>query len=429
VRPAAAPAYGDRTLGDGGTGRQFFDGWIVVGAVSIMLLVAGGLGFYGLSVYLKELKDARGFSVGSISGATSLFFVVAGLVGLAIAYFIARHDVRIVIVFGTVVAGVALALLGQVRELWQLYLVDAVFAVGYACCFLVPATTVVTRWFHRRRSVALSISSTGISVGGLIFTPVASGLIDHLGLGVALPWLGAVWIALVLPVAIVIWPDPAIRGEQPDGGLDERVLTGVTAAHGGVPYEIAVRSTFFRSLVMAYVLGMTAQVGGLIHLFNRVSDDADKSTAELAVLCVALASVVFRLIGGVVAVRAPLVRLTAVIFGVQAVSLVVLSVGTTTGTLLFGSLLFGATIGNTLMLQPLLVAEAFGVRDYAKLYSVSQLLSTVGVAGGPFVIGFLHDMAGGYPPAYLVAALLSVGAMVTLLAAGPVTQYRAQFAV
>ncbi len=411
------------------TGRRFFDGWIVVGAVSIMLLVAGGLGFYGLSVYLKELKDARGFSVGSISGATSLFFVVAGLVGLAIAYFIARHDVRIVIVFGTVVAGVALALLGQVRELWQLYLVDAVFAVGYACCFLVPATTVVTRWFHRRRSVALSISSTGISVGGLIFTPVASGLIDRLGLGVALPWLGVVWIALVLPVAIVIWPDPTIRGEQPDGGLDERVTTGVTAAHGGVPYEIAVRSTFFRSLVIAYVLGMTAQVGGLIHLFNRVSDDADKGTAELAVLCVALASVVFRLIGGVVAVRAPLVRLTAVIFGVQAVSLVVLSAGTTTSTLLLGSLLFGATIGNTLMLQPLLVAEAFGVRDYAKLYSVSQLLSTVGVAGGPFVIGFLHDMAGGYPPAYLVAALLSVGAMVTLLAAGPVTQYRAQFAV
>jgi predicted MFS family arabinose efflux permease len=173
---------------------------------------------------------------------------------------------------------------------------------------------------------------------------------------------------------------------------------------------------------------MTAQVGALIHLFNRVSDDIDKTTAEAAILCVALASVTFRLIGGVVATRVPLVRLTTVMFGVQALSLVVLAAGTTRGVLLAGSVLFGATIGNTLMLQPLLVAEAFGVRDYAHLYSVNSLLSTVGVAAGPFVVGLIHDTAGGYPTAYVVAAGLSVGAMLVMWAAGPVTAYRASFA-
>jgi len=157
---------------------RVFDGWFVVGAVSVVLLVAGGLGFYGLAVYLKELKDARGFSVGWISGATSLFFVIGGLAGPAVARVIERRDVRLVIAAGGIVAGIALALLGQVRELWQLYLVDALLAVGNTCCFLVPCTTVVTRWFHRRRSVALSIASTGISAGGLVFTPLASTLIN-----------------------------------------------------------------------------------------------------------------------------------------------------------------------------------------------------------------------------------------------------------
>ncbi len=412
------------------TRRRVFDGWIVVGAISLMLLVAGGLGFYGLSVYLKALKDTRGFSVGWISGATSMFFVVGGVVGIVIARFIAYRDVRIVIAFGAIVGGMSLALLGQVRQLWQLYLVDASLAVGYACCFLVPATTVVTRWFHRRRSVALSISSTGISVGGLVFTPVASGLIDHLGLATALPWLGAVWVILVLPVTPFIWPDPASRGQRPDGDEVGAVVGGgVTAAQGGMPYADAIHSRFFKALVLAYILGMTAQVGGLIHLYNRVSDDIDKSTAEAAVLCVAFASVTFRLIGGVVAQRTPIVRLTAFVFGVQAVALVVLSAGSTTPVLLAGSVLFGATIGNTLMLQPLLVAEAFGVRDYARLYSVNSLLSTVGVAAGPFIVGLLHDLTGGYPTAYLAAASLSVGAMVVMIAAGPVTQYRARFAV
>jgi MFS family permease len=410
--------------------RRVFDGWIVVAATSIMLLVAGGLGFYGLSVYLKELKDARGFSVGWISAATSLFFVVGGLVGLAVARFIAHHDVRIVIMGGTVIAGASLALLGQVHQVWQLFLVDAALAVGYSCCFLVPGTTVVTRWFHRRRSVALSIASTGISVGGLIFTPVASGLIDHVGLSTALPWLGLVWVVVVLPVAVVIWPDPITRGERPDGDEGPVAMAGAGAAPSwpGVPYREAVHSRFFKALVLAYILGMTAQVGALIHLFNRVSDDIDKTTAEASILCVALASVTFRLIGGVVATRVPLVRLTTVMFAVQALSLVVLAAGTTSGALMAGSVLFGATIGNTLMLQPLLVAEAFGVRDYARLYSVNSLLSTVGVAAGPFVVGLIHDTAGGYPAAYVVAAGLSVGAMLVMWSAGPVTAYRASFA-
>src|SRR5438270_72346 len=131
---------------------------------------------------------------------------------------------------------------------------------------------------RRRRSVALSISSTGISVGGLVFTPVASGLIDAFGIGAALFWLGLVWIVVVVPISTVIWPDPSSRGEEPDGGVAFD-SGGVTAAHGGLPYEEAVHSRFFKAVVVAYVLGMTAQVGALIHLFNRVSDDVDKAAA------------------------------------------------------------------------------------------------------------------------------------------------------
>ncbi|HEY1282395.1 MAG TPA: MFS transporter [Acidimicrobiales bacterium] len=392
---------------------RVFDGWFVVGAVSVVLLVAGGLGFYGLSVYLKELKDARGFSVGWISGATSLFFVIGGLAGPAVARVIERRDVRLVIAAGGIVAGIALALLGQVQQLWQLYLVDALLAVGNTCCFLVPCTTVVTRWFHRRRSVALSIASTGISMGGLVFTPLASALIGHLGIATASVILGAVWTGVVVPTATVIWPDPASRGEWPDGDEPAAVSsTGAVAEAAGVPYEEAIHSRFFRVVVIAYVFGLTAQVGALIHLYNRVSDDAGKGAAGAAVLCVALSSVVFRLLGGVVAERVPLRRLTVTMFVIQGVSLAILAGASSAGALLAGSVLFGATIGNTLMLQPLLIAEAFGVRDYARIYSLNLLWTTLGVAGGPFVLGVIHDVTGGYTTAYVVAAILSVvGAM------------------
>jgi predicted MFS family arabinose efflux permease len=99
-------------------------------------------------------------------------------------------------------------------------------------------------------------------------------------------------------------------------------------------------------------------------------------------------------------------------FVLQGVSLAILAGASSAGALLAGSVLFGATVGNTLMLQPLLIAEAFGVRDYARIYSLNLLWTTLGVAGGPFVLGLIHDATGGYTSAYVVAAILSlVGAM------------------
>jgi len=72
------------------------------------------------------------------------------------------------VIGGGVIGGVSLAALGQVEQQWQLFVVYAVFGVAFAAAGLVPATTVVTRWFHERRSVALSVASTGLSVGGIL---------------------------------------------------------------------------------------------------------------------------------------------------------------------------------------------------------------------------------------------------------------------
>ncbi len=46
-------------------------------------------------------------------------------------------------------------------------------------------------------------------------------------------------------------------------------------------------------------------------------------------------------------------------------------------------------------------------------------LSSLGTAGGPLLLGWLHDAAGGYRASYLVAAALSLSGAVVLLFAGP----------
>jgi MFS family permease len=91
---------------------------------------------------------------------------------------------------------------------------------------------------------------------------------------------------------------------------------------------------------------------------------------------------------------------------IQGVMLGGLGLATAAGALLIASAGFGITIGNILLLQSMLLAEAYGARHYARIYSIGNLFATAGVAGGPLLLGILHDVSG-YRIAYLGAMVAS----------------------
>ena len=397
---------------------RFFAGWIVVGAAFLLLMANSGFIFYGQAVYLDALTDERGFSTGEASLGQSLVFVVGGLVGPRIGKLITERDVRLVVVGGLVTSWVAVLLLGRVQELWQLYAVNVLVGVGFSAAGLVPATTVVTRWFETRRSVALAIASTGLSVGGLTFTQLVAWWIDRDGIELATPWLVVVWAACTLPVVPLLWPTPEHRGMLASGAVAGSVPLGV-------PYDVAVRSRFFRMVTAGYVLVLGMQVGGITHLVKLGNERGGDGTGGRLIAGLTIASVVARLIGGVVADRRPLVRLAVGFAAAQALALALLSQVDSSLLLVLCAVLFGATIGNILMLQPLLFADAMGARDYARIFAFNQLIVVAGVALGPFLLGALHDAAS-YELSYLVGAVLCAVGVGLLSRAGSTAATRSE---
>ena len=395
-----------------------FRGWWVVAGVFVMLTVTAGLAFYGLPVYLRALTVEQGFSVSAVSGATAVFFLVSGLTGLPVAAWLARHDPRPLVAVGAVACGLALVLLGRVTQVWQVYAAYVVFGAGFAAASLVPGTTLITRWFNRRRSVALSIGSTGLSFGGVAITPAVAGLVERDGLATVAPWLGLALVVGVVPLtALLLRPSPAALGLQPDG--DPAPPPGSPAASAGEPAATALRTRFYRCVTGAHLLAMLAQVGGIAHLYNLVAERRGAGLAATALSVLAVSSLVGRLLGGLVASRTSLRAMAVVLMVVQAATLAVLAVLDTAGPLLVVTVVFGLTVGNLLMLHPLLLAERFGVRDYGRIYSRSQLVATLGVAGGPLFMGGVHDLVDGYGIAFAVTGAASALAAVVLSASGP----------
>lgn len=383
----------------------------MVAGLFVVLTISSGLGFYNLSVYMNVLAAAKGFSVSALSVAVGVFFIVGGVAGMWVAALLNRFDVRLVMVAGALLAGGALGSSGWASELWQVYALYLLFGLGNSAVSIVTSTTLVTRWFPgRSRSVALSVASTGLSMGGVLITPLSARLFANLGLETVMPWLGAAFCGVIVPVALlVIRPHPVVASQT----------TERASLRQGWRYGAAVRSRFFPLVTAAYVLCMAAQVGGIAHLYNRAEAEVGYAVAATAVQVLTVMSILCRLLGGLLVTRVPIRAFTLGNLLGQCAGLLVIAAAAGPVGILLGAGLFGATVGNLLMLHPLLLAEAFGVRDYPRIFSLSNALTTVGVAGGPVMLGLLYDFQG-YGHAYLVAAALSLGASLVMLTAGAV---------
>lgn len=105
-----------------------------------------------------------------------------------------RYGVRAVMIAGIVLAGACYLFLNRLGALWQFYLIYAFLGVAYATIGVLPAAAVVSRWFSRKRGLAMGITMAGVGLGGAIMSPLSNYLISTLG-----------WRATYLLFALVFW--------------------------------------------------------------------------------------------------------------------------------------------------------------------------------------------------------------------------------
>jgi len=393
--------------------KGLFYGWKVVGALFVMLAFSSGIGFYGHSIILQALARESGFDVGLASSAVSLFFLVAGLTGLIIAPLIERIDVRIVIAMGTILASVSLAMIGRVTTTAELFGVYVLFGIGWSGSGLLPATTLIARWFQTNRAKALSIASTGLSVGGITVTPLMAFLVDEYSLYGASPMLGVIYLIGILPIALLV-----LRSSPTDVGLSPDGSSSVVAANGILLMD-ALRHPFFWSLSIAYIFVMAAQVGGIAHQYGVLTERVSAAQAAYGIAILPAASVVGRLVGGMILDRVSTSGFTIIMMMCQATSLFIIASSTDVYILFLGLALFGISVGNLLMLPPLIIAEVYGLVNYSQIYSWSNLITMMGVAAGPVLMGILVGESGAYLVPYLVAGALGLTAAIVFIVFKP----------
>ncbi len=390
-----------------------FHGWYIVAAVFVVTTTTSGLAFYNLSILLAAFVSERGFPVALASSATATFFIASGIGGAISGRLIERFDARFVIAFSATIGALALESVSVLRETWQLYAFHIVFGLSHGASGLVPATTLVARWFNARRALAFSIAFTGLSFGGILVAPAVAFMISRMGLSGAAPYMGLAYFLGIAPVAVlVLRPSPAALGLVPDGA--EPARSAGSAPQPAVSSAEAWRSRYFYAVSIAYLFLLGSQVGAIAHIYRLASVRDGVATAALAIATMATSSTVGRLVGGGVTLWMPVRVFALALMVMQAVALALLAFATDRPAILAGACVFGLTMGNSLMMHPLLLAERFGTRDYGRIYSMSQLVTMIGVAGCPALIGVMYEASGDYELPFLIVCGGSLVGFLTL---------------
>ena len=191
--------------------EKLYYGYIIASAAFfIQMLGPGAYITYG--VFFNSFLTEFGWSRAMISGASSLFFFMFGLLGILTGRLVDKIGPRIVMTGCGIFYGSGYMLMSQIQSVWQLYLFyGLIVAIGFSAIDVVTLST-IARWFTRLRGTMSGIIKVGAGVGMLLMPLVTNWMISSYGWRTSYIIIGGVVLVFVAVVSQFLKRDPSKIG-------------------------------------------------------------------------------------------------------------------------------------------------------------------------------------------------------------------------
>jgi MFS family permease len=181
------------------TARYFYGYNIVASGFIIQAVAIGAMFTYG--VFFKEFQAEFGWTRATVSGASSLAFLVMGAAGIRAGRLNDRIGPKILVVVSGISMGLGYLLMSRIQAPWQLYLLYGVLVgTGFSTHDVITLST-VARWFAKRRGMMSGIVKVGTGSGQLVVPLIATALIAAYGWRNAYLIIGAAVLVILVTVA------------------------------------------------------------------------------------------------------------------------------------------------------------------------------------------------------------------------------------
>ena len=393
-----------------------------------------------LTVLIYPMSEELGWSRTLIAGSVSVGALAALVMSPVIGWAIDRYGARPVLVISVIVLGVVMTLLAWATIPLTFYLAFAVARIVFHTSAPNGSSTVASRWFIRKRGRAIGVIFLFGAVGGIVFTMVATLVVDSYGLKAT--WITIGLIVLITSVApslflvaerpedIGLLPD----GVPPDGVPPDSVLGFVSASQLDPAVAVALHVTIndddswtFHDAIRTKAFWLLVFLGFAIffvhtsvgvHMGAYFRDvGLGPTTAALAVSVSWIVSAIGSLVWGWVADRVEVRHAYSGMFLVQAASTLYLIFVAGTGGVFLAAAFIGVISSGSNVLPSIMYANYFGRNSLGKIRGLGEIGVLLGQATGPVIAGILFDVRGSYTIIFVVFVVMALGCSLLVLKA------------
>lgn len=379
--------------------------WVIVALGGLMGCIAVGA-MFSLAVFLAPMSEETGWSRAGISFGMTINFIVMAFGSFAWGAASDRWGARVVTLCGAVLLGTALTFASRAQSLLAFQLSYGILVGLAASAFFAPMIATVTGWFATRRNLAVSLVSAGMGMAPLTISPLATWLISQYGWRAAMFYIGIMAWVLLIPAALFVRRPPAVASGSP--GVPAKPVKGEVGR--------ALNSPQFLVLGFTFMLCCAAHSGPIFHMVSYAMYCGLGSMAAVSVYSVeGLAGLGGRVAIGLLADRFGAKRLLIITLALQSLCIASYLQVNELAEFYTLAVIFGIAYGGGMPLYASLARDYFGQHIMGTVFGAATMLSSLGMALGPVVGGWIFDTYGNYAWLYIASAAVALGAVLLAL--------------
>jgi sugar phosphate permease len=406
----------------------------MIGLVSALRVLGGGLHQYGFTVFFLPVTQDLGLTRAATSLAFSLARAEGSLAAPIVGYFIDRFGPKPIMLTAALMAGIGYILFSWVNSYTTFLIVYlGVISIAFTAGFVHAPMVIANSWFIRLRARAMTVVSAAVPVGGAVITPVLAMVVTAFGWRWGAFLAGSLFLVVGLPLCVGVRRSPESMGMAPDG----KPLQAAQNADGPSKNptgqydeaDITARQAMRTAIFWLLILSMTARSAAFTTVtthFIPMMVWKGLSQTEASVLLAGFAifnlPIHFLLGWSADFVNKPKLIASCMLLGVVAVLPMLWS--RSIWALWFFTALY-SVLDASMPITWAAVGDFFGRKSFGTIRGNMNLFYTWGSVLGPVTAGAVYDRTQSYDAVFWgMAILLIIAATLTALLIRPWTTKR-----
>lgn len=390
--------------------KIFYGWWVVLGCVLITTTMVPPI--MALSnKFLIQVTTDMGISRSAFTLANT---ILQGL-GIFISPFVSKKlatgnmkKIQSISVIGFAVSYASYAL---AQSAFHLYISAFFVGIFFLNSTMIPVSMMVTNWFVKKRGLAMSIAMAGIGLGGTIFSPLLTILLNNYGWRKTYVIMALIILVVALPTSLFILKKrPEDMGLKPYGADEQQ--TAAKRVQKVIPsVTLSVKDSrkhlFFWLLLVGMLANGLINTGSLGH-FPPAMEELHGAALQATIISMySMIGIGGKLLLGWLNDKFGIVVSTGFGCAMFGLSFIFMLMGENVNMLYMMAIVFGLGNGIGTVMPPLITSDVFGAEKYGEAYGIANSVTQIGLSFGSLMVAGMYDMNQSYQSAWILLLVLT----------------------